>query len=331
MLGGMCMIKIAFSRPVWVHGSRVEWNTTDCDNRLGYTKTFIVLKVTPTCNIHNHTPNYSISLLAYYSSLPPSLFTDHVDERISTEDSAYGSSGWHIWYATMAWRQLRIIGKWFTNCHCQRQSIWETSPVISSAAWVWLPAFTAAISRCYAVSSVLSIQHDTHFATNHQHKPRISKLWAKVARIWPPPRCLWWVSNDPPFVDFTTRAVISSSTESASRTSGKPSSQLATMFEPWSSNLTAFRGTKKTPGQPPNETIPAAHRATGNRWTMIPELPPLPDMSKGNYYANDGIKDSSNLGGAEGKMPVSLEQMEFSLKQFAKRMGQANISAFNKW
>jgi hypothetical protein len=37
------------------------------------------------------------------------------------------------------------------------------------------------------------------------------------------------------------------------------------------------------------------------------------------------------LGGAEGKPPISMQQMEFSLKQFAKRTGQANCSAFNKW
>jgi hypothetical protein len=37
------------------------------------------------------------------------------------------------------------------------------------------------------------------------------------------------------------------------------------------------------------------------------------------------------LGGAEGKDPICLKQMEFSLKQFAKRMGPPNFSAFNKW
>jgi hypothetical protein len=37
------------------------------------------------------------------------------------------------------------------------------------------------------------------------------------------------------------------------------------------------------------------------------------------------------LGGAEGKAPISLKQTEFSMKQFAKRMGQPNFSTFNKW
>jgi hypothetical protein len=46
------------------------------------------------------------------------------------------------------------------------------------------------------------------------------------------------------------------------------------------------------------------------------------------YYESD---DSLDLGGAEGKAPIRLKQMEFSLKQFAKRKGQSNFSMFNKW
>jgi hypothetical protein len=37
------------------------------------------------------------------------------------------------------------------------------------------------------------------------------------------------------------------------------------------------------------------------------------------------------LGSAEGKPPVSLKFTEFSLKQFAQRMGQANYIALNRW
>jgi len=63
----------------------------------------------------------------------------------------------------------------------------------------------------------------------------------------------------------------------------------------------------------------------------ITELPRLPEMSYNEYDAANQSNDSSDLGGAEGKPPISLKQMEFSLKQFAERMGQANYSAFNKW
>jgi len=41
--------------------------------------------------------------------------------------------------------------------------------------------------------------------------------------------------------------------------------------------------------------------------------------------------DSSDLGGTEGKASISLNETEFSLKQFAKRMGQPNFSMFNNW
>jgi hypothetical protein len=42
-------------------------------------------------------------------------------------------------------------------------------------------------------------------------------------------------------------------------------------------------------------------------------------------------EDSSDFGVAQCKPPVSLKQTEFSFKQFAKYMVQANYSAFNKW
>jgi len=63
----------------------------------------------------------------------------------------------------------------------------------------------------------------------------------------------------------------------------------------------------------------------------IADLPPFPEISYDEYDADDESDDSSNLGGAEGKPPVSLKHTEFSLKQVAKRMGQANYCAFNKW
>ena len=55
------------------------------------------------------------------------------------------------------------------------------------------------------------------------------------------------------------------------------------------------------------------------------------EWSYNEYDAAEESDDSSDLGGAEGKPPISLKQMKFSLKQFAKRVGQANYSAFNKW
>jgi hypothetical protein len=53
-------------------------------------------------------------------------------------------------------------------------------------------------------------------------------------------------------------------------------------------------------------------------------------MSYHEYDAADESDDTSDLGGAKGKPPISLKRTEFSLKQFATRMGQGNYSAFNK-
>jgi len=63
----------------------------------------------------------------------------------------------------------------------------------------------------------------------------------------------------------------------------------------------------------------------------IADLPPLPEISYDKFDADAESDDSSDVGGAEGKAAISLKQMEFSLKQFAKRMGQPNFSVFNKW
>jgi hypothetical protein len=50
------------------------------------------------------------------------------------------------------------------------------------------------------------------------------------------------------------------------------------------------------------------------------DLPPLREISYEEYDADDQSDDSSDLGGAEGKPPVSLKQTEFSLKHSAKRI-----------
>jgi len=62
----------------------------------------------------------------------------------------------------------------------------------------------------------------------------------------------------------------------------------------------------------------------------IADVPALPDIVWNNYEADDESNDSLDSGGAEGKLPVSLKQTEFSLKQFAKRIQLANYSPFNK-
>jgi hypothetical protein len=60
-------------------------------------------------------------------------------------------------------------------------------------------------------------------------------------------------------------------------------------------------------------------------------LPLLPEIAYDEFDADYDSDDSSDLGRAEGKAPIILQQTEFSVKHFAKRMGQPNFSAFNKW
>jgi len=89
------------------------------------------------------------------------------------------------------------------------------------------------------------------------------------------------------------------------------------------------------PGRPPISfptgqfLLPVEPRNTDV--ARIVDLPQLPQISYNDYDADDGSDDLLNLGGAEGKPPVSLKQTKFSLKQFAKWMGQANYSAFINW
>jgi len=63
----------------------------------------------------------------------------------------------------------------------------------------------------------------------------------------------------------------------------------------------------------------------------IADFPQVPELSYDEYDTAEESDDLSDLGGAQGKPPNSLKQTEFSLKQFAKSMGQANYSPFNKW
>ena len=56
----------------------------------------------------------------------------------------------------------------------------------------------------------------------------------------------------------------------------------------------------------------------------------MPEISHDDYDADNVSEDSLDLGSAEGKPPISLKQTKFFLKEFAKRQGQVNFSAFNK-
>jgi len=65
--------------------------------------------------------------------------------------------------------------------------------------------------------------------------------------------------------------------------------------------------------------------------SQIVVLPPLLEMSNDVDAVDDESDNLSNFGCAEGKPPRSLKQNEFSLKQFAQYIEQANYSTINKW
>jgi len=196
---------------------------------------------------------------------------------------------------------------------------------------VRLPWFIVDISRHSAVLSPVSIQHDTQSATYQQRRPRISKLWATVARMWPAPRWLWWVPNVPTSPVPRTRAVISRCSQSASRTAGKWCCQSANIFQLNCSTWTSFRPTWATPNKHPDKKFRPPVKPQKTDVTPISDLPPSPEMAYNKGDAVDERDDSLNLGGAECTTPIRLKQTEFSLKQFARRMGQANYSGFNMW
>ena len=139
------------------------------------------------------------------------------------------------------------------------------------------------------------------------------------SQLFPPPQC----SGEWP------------SSPSASRVPPGPPENHP-VNRPTSSSLTA-------PPQPPSGP-PVRHaislRTKGlqplvDQWKIdvagIVDLPPFLEMCYIKYDEADESDNLSDLGGAEGEPTISLKQTKFSLKQFAKRMGQANYSAFNKW
>jgi len=63
----------------------------------------------------------------------------------------------------------------------------------------------------------------------------------------------------------------------------------------------------------------------------ISDLPPVPDISSDKFDADYESHVSSDLSCGEVKAPISLKEMEFSVNQFAKNMGQPIFSTFNKW
>jgi len=219
----------------------------------------------------------------------------------------------------------------FVKYHWQRQSIGETYQSISSAAWVWLPAFTATLLRHSATLLALSIEHDTKFVTNHQRKPRISTLWPTVARIYLHKGVYSGSEMFPP-------------SQIAEQGPSPPGPQRVPPGQPQNHPVNQPTSSRSNPPpEPPSGTPrrpPIGHsikqfqppsELQKTNISRIADFPPLLEMAYHDYDGDDGSDNSSDLGGAEGKLPISLKQTEFPWKPFTKRMEQANYSGFNKW
>jgi len=176
-----------------------------------------------------------------------------------------------------------------------------------------------------------SIQHDTqHSATNYQRKPIICKLSATVAKIWPPPGQLGWVSNVSPAAVSRTRAVISTCTKSASRTTGKQCSHFANIFQLYSSTRTSFWCTWETSHQPLIIVIPAACGTAENwcrkDWGRASIAGAVLWQIKCRWWERQFV----GLGWCRGQTPSQPEANQILRKAICQWMGRPTYSVFNK-
>jgi len=99
----------------------------------------------------------------------------------------------------------------------------------------------------------------------------------------------------------------------------------------------------KTPSVPPSGATGIPPISLTLKWSQPPaelgnadvtdivDLPPMPATSYNDSDEDDESDYCSDSGGRKGKLPISLQQTKFSLKQFANRMGLLDKSALNKW
>jgi len=160
---------------------------------------------------------------------------------------------------------------------------------------------------------------------------RISKLWVTVAEIWPPPRWLWWVSTTP-HLQIAGQGL---SSPGAPWVPPGPPEDYPVNWPKSSSPNAPPEPRSDAPTRPPISLPLIRFQPHAEPWKTdvrnIRYSASWPGISYTYYDADDESNDSSDWGGTEIKLPVSLNQTEFSMKQFAKRMGQANYSGCNKW
>jgi hypothetical protein len=133
------------------------------------------------------------------------------------------------------------------HCYLQYSHQYSTSFVITN----WFDSLFSNIF-CSDMMSMnrswpkTTMQLDDKLTTKLQYNPKISKLWAILARIQFAPQWLWWTCNVPPLAIHRAWAVISRCTLHASSTAWKQSSHWANII-----HLYFKRTTSDTPRWPP--------------------------------------------------------------------------------
>jgi hypothetical protein len=101
------------------------------------------------------------------------------------------------------------------------------------------------------------------------------------------------------------------------------------VIRPTSFSSTPYGQLPGAPGRPPislpTKRFKPAAEPPRTDVAGIADLPPLPEIAYDEFDADYESDDSLYLGGDEGKAPTSLKHTEFSLKQFAKKMGSPTL------
>jgi len=330
--GGMLVIKVSFSQgPGWFHGSQVWWNTTLRDKRMGYKKPIIPPKVTATCNIHNHTPIYSTShhrsIVVHHHLCSQNMSTKGFLPKTPNMAPLGGQFG-------SQWRHVDDSG---SSDNGSRTTTGTDSRSTKHATQYQPPHGYDYPPTQQPFSGAPQFHHHSTFNLTRSSQPTTS-----VSQQYPgygPP----WQGYDHhqggygesrmfPQQQFPGQGP---SSPGALRVPPGPPGNNA-VNQPTSSGSTPPPGAaSSTPGRPPIRLPMKQFVPPAEPWNTdvarTADLPPMPEISSDDYYAVDKSDDHWTSGGAECKPAVSLEQTEFFFKQFAKRMGQSNYSAFNEW
>jgi hypothetical protein len=107
------------------------------------------------------------------------------------------------------------------------------------------------------------------------------------------------------------------------------------VIRPTSLSPTPYGQVTGAPGRPlmnlQRKSFPLAAEQCRADVARIADLPLLREIAYDEFDADYDSDNSSDLRRAPGKAPIILQRTEFSVKQFATRMGHPNFTAFNKW